>query len=65
MKNDAIANWRQQVSRNLYENIIPFWMTYSIDRRNGGFYGRITNDLQVDKTAPRSVVLISRILWTF
>ena len=65
MKNDAIANWRQQVSRNLYENIIPFWMTYSIDRRNGGFYGRITNDLQVDKTAPLSVVLIARILWTF
>ncbi|HPC36360.1 MAG TPA: AGE family epimerase/isomerase [Candidatus Marinimicrobia bacterium] len=62
---DAIEKWRKQVTRNLYENIIPFWMTYSIDRRNGGFYGRISNDLQVDQTAPRSVVLIARILWTF
>ena len=49
----------------LQGNILPFWMNHSLDRENGGFYGAITNDLQVVNSKERSAVLCARILWTF
>jgi len=65
METRIIEQFRNRISRNLNENIIPFWMTHAIDRQNGGFYGRITNDLRIEKNAPRGLILIGRILWTF
>ncbi len=47
------------------ENILDYWMRYSIDDVNGGFYGRINNENIVDNDAVRGVVLNARILWTF
>jgi mannobiose 2-epimerase len=46
-------------------NILPFWMKHTLDHENGGFYGCVSNDLQVDNTVERSAVLCARILWTF
>jgi mannobiose 2-epimerase len=46
-------------------NILPFWMNQTPDRENGGFYGAITNDLQVDNAIERSAVVYARIMWTF
>jgi mannobiose 2-epimerase len=57
--------WRQQLADELTGNILPFWMTYVMDRANGGFYGAVTNDLQVDNNVPRSAILCARILWTY
>jgi len=54
-----------RVEAELRENILPFWLTHTMDRERGGFYGLITNDLQVDADAPRGALLTSRILWTF
>ncbi|MFA7711523.1 MAG: AGE family epimerase/isomerase [Candidatus Neomarinimicrobiota bacterium] len=65
MKIETITRFRDRISRNLYENIIPFWMTHAVDHQNGGFYGRITNDLHIDANAPRGLILTGRILWTF
>lgn len=58
-------NFKQQLELDLTENILPFWMTQVVDRVNGGFYGAVTNDLQVLNDVPRSSILCSRILWTF
>jgi mannobiose 2-epimerase len=60
-----ISDFRQQLAEELTENILPFWMTYLVDRTNGGFYGAVTNDLQVHNEVPRSSVLCARILWTY
>ncbi len=49
----------------LRENILPFWMKYTVDQERGGFYGEISNTLDVDKDAPRGALLTSRILWTY
>lgn len=49
----------------LTENILPFWLNHAPDRANGGFYGAISNTLEVDSTASRSAILCARILWTF
>lgn len=59
------TEFRQQLEKELTENILPFWMTQVVDRENGGFYGAVTNDLQVLNETPRSAVLCARILWTF
>jgi mannobiose 2-epimerase len=59
------SNFRQQLEEELTGNILPFWMTYVVDKVNGGFYGAVTNDLQVHNEVPRSAVLCARILWTY
>lgn len=62
LKSDVL---RHQLEQELTGNILPFWMTHAVDRVNGGFYGAVTNDLQVHNDVPRSAVLCARILWTF
>jgi mannobiose 2-epimerase len=59
------SDLRQQLEEELTGNILPFWMTHVVDKVNGGFYGAVTNDLQVHNQVPRSAVLCARILWTF
>ncbi|MDZ7260697.1 MAG: AGE family epimerase/isomerase [candidate division KSB1 bacterium] len=59
------SDFRQQLEKELTENILPFWMTYVVDKVNGGFYGAVTNDLKVHNEVPRSATLCARILWTY
>lgn len=54
-----------QFEQELTGNILPFWMTRVADEVNGGFYGALTNDLQIHNEVPRSAILCARILWTF
>ena len=30
--------WRESISTELFGNVIPFWLQYSNDDKNGGFY---------------------------
>jgi mannobiose 2-epimerase len=64
MDKKTIAEFQQRVREELDENIIPFWVSRTIDDK-GGFIGRMSNDGTVDKKAPKGLVLNSRILWTF
>jgi mannobiose 2-epimerase len=57
--------WAAQFRKELTGNILPFWMRHTVDRENGGFYGKVTCDLKVEKEAPRASVINTRILWTF
>jgi mannobiose 2-epimerase len=59
------SDFRNQLLKELTGNILPFWMTYVVDEVNGGFYGAVTNDLQVNNQVPRSAILCARILWTY
>lgn len=59
------AEFQRQLSKELTENILPFWMKYSVDKLNGGFYGALTNDLVIHNEVPRSAILCARILWTY
>jgi len=47
------------------ENILSYWINYTVDINNGGFAGKIDNDNNVDTKAPKGSVLNSRILWSF
>lgn len=65
MENKSIHNFCKRVEKELFENITPFWIKYSRDNQYGGFYGRISNDLKIDHEASKSLILNTRILWTF
>ena len=49
----------------LHGSIFPFWQQYTIDEENGGFYGAVTVDKEIQKDAPKGLVLNARLLWTF
>jgi mannobiose 2-epimerase len=55
----------RQFQEELTGNILPFWMTYTLDKVNGGFFGALTNDLEIHNEVPRSAILCARILWTY
>jgi cellobiose epimerase len=57
--------FKQALENELCGNILPFWIKYAPDEEHGGFYGAITNDLQVLNQVPRSAILCARILWTY
>lgn len=49
----------------LHGSIFPFWQKYTVDVENGGFYGAVTVDQEIQKDAPKGLVLNARLLWTF
>ncbi len=56
--------WVNEVEKELKEHIIPFWIGMQ-DKEDGGFYGMLDIDLNLDKKAPKGCILNSRILWFF
>lgn len=47
------------------DSILNYWITYTIDHKNGGFYGKIDHENEVYPEAPKGSVLNARILWSF
>ncbi|HTQ64423.1 MAG TPA: AGE family epimerase/isomerase [Puia sp.] len=60
----SLKKYRKELTQEL-SNILNYWMQYSPDSVNGGFYGSIDNNNHPDPEAPKGIVLNSRILWTF
>lgn len=47
------------------ENILKFWIDFSVDEINGGFVGRIDEHHVIDYSSAKGAVLNARILWSF
>jgi mannobiose 2-epimerase len=60
-----LAALGSSAQQELKGDILPFWMKYTRNPENGGFYGLIRADMTVRKDAYRGALLTSRILWTF
>nr|WP_088103919.1 AGE family epimerase/isomerase [Halalkalibacter urbisdiaboli] len=56
---------RQKIETELKNNILPFWINHTVDEENGGFFGFVTNELDVNKQADKGCILNSRILWSY
>lgn len=41
---EYIKSWAESYKKDLTENIMPFWMKYSLDRENGGVYTCVDRD---------------------
>jgi mannobiose 2-epimerase len=50
--------------KHLTDKILPFWSNLK-DDVNGGFYGYMNYDLEVDKESVKGCILNSRILWFY
>jgi mannobiose 2-epimerase len=60
----TLNDFRREVKEELFR-IIDYWANHSVDTDKGGFYGVVNGKNEADPNAPRSVVITSRILWTF
>lgn len=56
---------RRDLWDTLNRNILHFWESRMVDHQNGGFYGRIDGEGILHESADKSVILNTRILWTF
>lgn len=56
--------FREEIKNELENHIIPFWDSLC-DYERGGFYGYMDSSLNLDKNAPKGVILHSRILWFY
>ncbi len=54
---------KKEIENELKTHILPFWATLK-DDTNGGFYGEVNYDLEVDKHADKGGIQISRFLWS-
>ena len=54
-----------ELHNELITNILPYWMSKTVDHEYGGFYGRIDGHEQLHQQANKGVILNARILWTF
>ncbi|MDZ7314859.1 MAG: AGE family epimerase/isomerase [candidate division KSB1 bacterium] len=65
MESERLQELKQRAHRELLENILPFWRSQVIDYQNGGFIGRMSHDLVIDKRAPKGLILNARLLWSY
>ncbi len=65
MNEETIQLFLKRVEEELSGDILPFWLTHLRDRKNGGFVGRLSNDLVADEEAPKGLILHTRLLWAF
>jgi len=65
MKIEALPRFREELEKELKDNILSWWMKYSPDHALGGFHGHIDHHNQVMNGAGKGTVLNARILWTF
>lgn len=61
---EALEQYREEMRQEL-EDILAYWMRFTVDNENGGFVGKIDHNNTVYNDAPKGSVLNSRILWTF
>lgn len=64
MKTGEMTMFAAEIKQHLTDHLIPFWQGMK-DEENGGFYGWLGYDLNLDKNAVKGCILNSRILWFF
>ena len=55
----------QMAVDDLTGNLLPWWMKYAVDERNGGFFGAVGNDNAPDAEHSKFITLNARLIWTF
>ena len=61
----SILHSYQQEMRVELSSILQYWYQHTVDKKYGGFLGKVNNENIADTEADKGVVLHARILWTF
>ena len=62
---EEVKTLKAEVKDVLENNILNFWLDKMVDEENGGFYGQMTGEGEIVKTADKGGILNARILWSF
>ncbi len=62
---NKIQTLKQEMEKELNDNILHFWLTRMTDNEEGGFYGRIDGEGNLVPGAEKGAILNARILWSF
>jgi cellobiose epimerase len=65
MAPQSLNEFAHQVYDQLFGHILPFWTGPALDHEQGGWLAWMSNDLRVDRSRPKGLILNSRILWAF
>lgn len=65
MEKETLKRMREEIEKELTQNILPFWAKYAPDPIHGGFIGEMSNDLKINPSALKGLILNARLLWTF
>ena len=58
-------NLYAELKQELTKDILPYWEKHARDKATGGFYGSIDNSNKYNAKEERSIVMVSRFLWTY
>ncbi|QTL97679.1 hypothetical protein GM661_06610 [Iocasia frigidifontis] len=64
MDTNKLLEFKKSVEKEK-DNLFNFWIENAVDEENDGFYGEIANEGKVNYTADKSLILNTRILWSF
>jgi mannobiose 2-epimerase len=62
---DELIKYKKYFESELQDDILAYWIRYSVDKQGEGFYGAVDLNNKPVLTANKSCVLNSRILWTY
>ena len=62
---EEMSNYRKLFKSELIDDILSYWIKYSIDKNEEGFHGAVDMEGNPVVSANKSCVLNARILWTF
>ncbi len=65
MDSGAVREFAERVHAQLFNHILPFWTGPALDHEAGGWLAWMSNDLRVDRSKPKGLIVNSRILWAF
>ncbi|WP_044210528.1 AGE family epimerase/isomerase [Flammeovirga sp. OC4] len=60
-----IEAFKIALEQELKDGILKYWLENTKDTKNGGFFGQISYDNQVNEKADKGSIMHARILWTF
>jgi len=65
MAPQSLKEFAGRAHDQLFGHILPFWTGPALDLEQGGWLPWISNDLRVDRSQPKGLILNTRILWAF
>jgi len=65
MNGEAAQDWAAVFRDTLQHKVLQFWVDHAVDKQYGGIFGRLDRQGRQTDYGNKSVVLISRSLWSF
>src|SRR5215470_1510946 len=65
MNGEASRDWPVVIRDTLQHSVLQFWIDHALDKESGGLLGQLNRRGEPTGSGDKSIVLISRSLWSF